>query len=73
MAAGAGAEAAARAAAAAIAQGIRASGASVRIHPQDFLAILSRNMGALVVQSHGGDSLLQVRVSNILQGADLLY
>jgi hypothetical protein len=53
MAAGASAGAAA-AAAAAVAQAIRASGAIVRVYPQDFLAILSRNMGALVVQSHGG-------------------
>ena len=42
------------AAAAALAQAIRASGAVVRIYPQDFLAILSRNMGAVVVQPHGG-------------------
>jgi hypothetical protein len=53
MAAGASAGAAA-AAAAAVAQAIRASGAIVRVYPQDFLAILSRNIGALVVQSHGG-------------------
>jgi hypothetical protein len=51
--AGAGAAAGA-AAAAAVAQAIRASGAIVRIYPQDFLAIISRNAGALVVQSHGG-------------------
>jgi hypothetical protein len=53
MAAGASAGAAA-AAAAAVAKAIRASGAIIRVYPQDFLAILSRNMGALVVQSHGG-------------------
>jgi len=52
--AGAGAGAAAGAAAAAVAQAIKASGAIVRIYPQDFLAILSRNVGALVIQSHGG-------------------
>ena len=52
--AGAGAGAAAGAAAAAVAQAIKASGAIVRIYPQDFLAILSRNTGGLVVQSHGG-------------------
>jgi hypothetical protein len=54
LAAGAGAGAAGAAAAGAVAQAIRASGAIVRIYPQDFLAILSRNVGALVVQSHGG-------------------
>ncbi len=54
MAAGAGAGAAGAAAAAAVAQAVRASGAIVRVYPQDFLTILTRNMGALVVQSHGG-------------------
>jgi hypothetical protein len=54
LAAGAGAGAVGAAAAGAVAQAIRASGAIVRIYPQDFLAILSRNVGALVVQSHGG-------------------
>lgn len=48
----AGAEGAA--AAAAIANAIKASGAIVRVEPQDFLAILSRSQAPLVVTAPGG-------------------
>ena len=48
----AGAEAAAIAAA--IAQAIKASGAIVRVAPQDFLSILKRTEKPLVVISEGG-------------------
>jgi hypothetical protein len=46
--------AAAGAAAAATAQAIKASGAIVRVEPGDFLAILQRQPGALVVHATGG-------------------
>ena len=49
MAAGAGA-----AAAAAIAQAIKASGAIVRVEPNDFMLVLSRNKNPLVVSAQGG-------------------
>jgi len=52
--AAASAGAAVGAAAAAVAQAIKASGAIVRIYPQDFLAMLSKNIGGVVVQSRGG-------------------
>jgi hypothetical protein len=42
------------AAAAAIANAIRASGAIVRVEPQDFMAILSRSQTPLVVAARGG-------------------
>lgn len=42
------------AAAAAIAQAVRASGVIVRVEPSDFLAILHRQPGALVVSATGG-------------------
>jgi hypothetical protein len=42
------------AAAAAIAQAIKASGVVVRVEPDDFLAILRRQPGALVVHATGG-------------------
>jgi hypothetical protein len=42
------------AAAAAIANAIKASGAIVRVSPQDFLAILSRTQAPLVVAAPGG-------------------
>jgi hypothetical protein len=45
---------AAGAAAAAIAQAIKASGVIVRVEPDDFLAILQRQSGALVVHATGG-------------------
>lgn len=47
-----GAESAA--AAAAIANAIKASGAIVRVEPQDFMAILSRSQSPLVVTAPGG-------------------
>ncbi len=50
MAAGAGGAAAA----AAIAQAIKASGAIVRVEPQDFMLILSKNRNSLVVVAQGG-------------------
>ena len=42
------------AAAAAIANAVKASGAIVRVEPQDFLAILSRSQSPLVVTAPGG-------------------
>ncbi|MFO0845391.1 MAG: hypothetical protein U0797_23910 [Gemmataceae bacterium] len=50
MSAGAGAAAAA----AAIAQAIKASGVIVHVEPGDFLGILRRQQGALVVHAVGG-------------------
>jgi hypothetical protein len=50
----AGAAGAAAAAAAAIAQAIKASGVIVHVEPGDFLAILRRQQGALVVHATGG-------------------
>jgi hypothetical protein len=41
-------------AAAAIAQAIKASGVIVRVEPDDFLGILRRQQGALVVHATGG-------------------
>ncbi len=52
MAYGAGGAAAARAAA--IAQAIKASGAIVRVEPNDFLLILSKADSPLVVMAKGG-------------------
>ena len=46
--------AAAAAAAAAIAQAIKASGAIVRVEPEDFLRILGRQREPLVVHATGG-------------------
>lgn len=46
--------ASAAAAAAAVAQAIKASGVIVRVEPVDFLAILRRQPGALVVHATGG-------------------
>jgi hypothetical protein len=40
--------------AAAIAQAIKASGVIVRVEPDDFLGILQRQQGALVVHATGG-------------------
>jgi hypothetical protein len=54
MAAGAGGAGAAGAAAAAIAQAIKASGAIVRVEPEDFLQVLSRSKEPLVVFATGG-------------------
>ena len=42
------------AAAAAIAQAVKASGVIVRVEPDDFLGILQRQRGALVVHATGG-------------------
>ncbi len=42
------------AAAAAIAKAVKASGAIVRVEPQDFMAILSRSQAPLVVTAPGG-------------------
>jgi hypothetical protein len=50
----AGAAGAAGAAAAAIAQAIKASGVIVRVGPDDFVGILKRQPGALVVHATGG-------------------
>jgi hypothetical protein len=50
----AGAAGAAGAAAAAIAQAVKASGVIVRVEPYDFLGILGRQKGALVVHATGG-------------------
>jgi hypothetical protein len=50
----AGAAGAAGAAAAAIAQAIKASGVIVHVEPEDFLSILGRQPGALVVHATGG-------------------
>jgi hypothetical protein len=44
----------AAAAAAAIAKAIKASGVIVRVEPDDFLGILKRQQGALVVHATGG-------------------
>ena len=49
-----GGAAAAAAAAAAIAQAIKASGAIVRVSPEDFLAIVSRAPEPLVVTAQSG-------------------
>ena len=54
MSAGAAGAAAAGGAAAAIAQAIKASGVIVRVEPEDFVAILKRQSGALVVHATGG-------------------
>jgi hypothetical protein len=54
MSAGAGATAGAAAAAAAVAQAIKASGAIVRVEPDDFLRIVARQTGPLVVHATGG-------------------
>ncbi len=53
-AAGAAGASAAGATAAAIAQAIKASGAIVQIEPEDFLSLLGRTEGALVVTAAGG-------------------
>jgi hypothetical protein len=50
----AGAAAAGAGAAAATAQAIKASGVIVRVEPGDFLGILRRQPGALVVHATGG-------------------
>lgn len=50
----AGAAGAAAAAAAAIAQAIKASGAIVRVEPEEFLKIVSRSEEPLVVTAEGG-------------------
>jgi hypothetical protein len=50
----AGAAAAGGAAMAAIAQATKASGVIVSVEPDDFLALLGRQPGALVVQATGG-------------------
>ena len=50
----AGASAGAAAAAAAVAQAIKASGAIVRVEPEDFLRILRRQQEPLVVHATGG-------------------
>jgi hypothetical protein len=50
----AGAAGSAGAAAAAIAQAIKASGVIVRVEPDDFLGILQRQPGALVIHATGG-------------------
>lgn len=50
----AGAATGAAAAAAAIAQAVKASGVIVRVEPDDFLSILGRQPGALVVHATGG-------------------
>jgi hypothetical protein len=49
-----GAAGGAAAAAAAIAQAIKASGAIVRVEPEDFLQILARQKEPLVVHATGG-------------------
>lgn len=54
MSTGAVAGGAAASAAAAIAQAVKASGVIVRVEPADFLAILRRQPGALVVHATGG-------------------
>ena len=53
-AAAAGAAGSAGAAAAAIAQAIRASGAIVRVEPQDFLSVLATAVQPVVVVAEGG-------------------
>ena len=50
----AGASGAAAGAAAAVAQAIKASGVIVRVEAEDFLGILKRQPGALVVHATGG-------------------
>jgi hypothetical protein len=50
----AGASAGAAAAAVAVAQAIKASGAIVRVEPEDFLRILRRQQEPLVVHATGG-------------------
>jgi ABC-type transport system substrate-binding protein len=54
MAYGAGAGAGAAAAAAAIANAIKASGAIVRVEPEDFISIVSKTKDPLVVIASGG-------------------
>ena len=54
MSAGAAGGAAAAAAAAAVVQAIKASGVIVRVEPADFLALVQRQPGSLVVHSTGG-------------------
>jgi hypothetical protein len=70
MAYGAGA-AAARAAA--IAKAIKASGAIVRLEPDDFLTILSKSAKPLVVIAVGGFIKKRVSVLNCLQRPNFLY
>src|SRR5207249_962537 len=50
----AGAAAAGAAAAAAVAQAIRACGVLVRVEPAEFLRVVQRQQGPLVVQATGG-------------------
>lgn len=54
MAYGASSAGAAAAAAAAIANAIKASGSLVKVRPDDFIKILHRNKGGLVVTAIGG-------------------
>ena len=54
MSAGAAGGAAAAAAAAAVAQAIKASGVLVRVEPAEFLRIVQRQPGLLVVHATGG-------------------
>jgi hypothetical protein len=54
MSAGAVGSAAAASAAVAVANAIKASGVIVRVDPIDFLSILQRQQGLLVVQATGG-------------------
>jgi hypothetical protein len=54
MSAGASAGASAAAAGAARAQAIKASGAIIRVEPEDFLSILRRQQEPLVVHATGG-------------------
>jgi hypothetical protein len=54
MSAGGSAAAGAAAAAAAVAKAIKASGAIVRVEPEDFLRILRRQQAPLVVHATGG-------------------
>jgi hypothetical protein len=54
MSAGASAGAGAAAAAAAVAQAIKASGAIVRVEPEDFLCVVRRQSDPLVVHATGG-------------------
>ena len=54
MSVGAAAAGAAGAGAAAIAKAIKASGVIIHVEPDDFLGILQRQQGALVVHATGG-------------------
>ncbi len=55
-------------AAAAIAQAIKASGAIVRVEPNDFMLVLSKNKNPLVVSAQGGNLRANYQYLTAYQG-----